>query len=144
MLRSFKWAVAPAPVLDRERNNAAVFQAVARKLAARVRAEFDRPGFEASPQWLEGIEHELHFWLAHFATEGIECGGRAVIDRLLHPHPFQYEGLFGEAPAYGAIVALFGLAPPVATEFGLMERPVGQFSEGSFDLVHARNALDHA
>jgi hypothetical protein len=48
------------------------------------------------------------------------------------------------APAYHAILALFGIAPPVATEFGLAEWLVGQFAEGSFDLVHSRNALDHA
>ncbi len=181
VLRPFKWDVAPAPVLDRERNNTAVVQAVARNLAERVRVEFERRGFEASPQWLEGIKHELQFWLAHFATEGIEYGGRAVIDDLLHPHQFQYEGLFEDAPAgstvsvldvgagplsqvgtvgarlgvelravdplapaYDAILALFGLAPPVAAEFGLAERLVGQFSEESFDLVHACNALDHA
>ena len=180
-LRPFRWDVAPAPVLDQERNNTAVMKALARSLAERVRAEFERRGLDASPQWLEGIRHELQFWVAHFATEGIEYGGRAVIDNLVRPHPFQYESLFGEAPArltisvldvgagplsqigtlstrlgvslravdplapaYDAILALFGLVPPVATEFGVGERLVGQFPEQSFDLAHARNALDHA
>lgn len=181
VLRPFRWDVAPAPVLDQERNNTAVMQAIARNLAERVRAEFERRGLEASPQWLEGIKHELQFWVTHFATGGIEYGGRSVIDNLLRPYPFRYEGLFEDvpagsslsvldvgagplsqigtlgtrlsvalravdplAPAYDAILALFGLTPPVATEFGLAEQLVGQFSERSFDLVHARNALDHA
>jgi SAM-dependent methyltransferase len=48
------------------------------------------------------------------------------------------------APAYDSILAFFGLGRPVSTEFGLAEHLLGQFAEGSFDLVHARNALDHA
>jgi SAM-dependent methyltransferase len=48
------------------------------------------------------------------------------------------------APAYDSILAFFGLKCPVSTEFGMAEHLLSQFAEGSFDLVHARNALDHA
>ena len=48
------------------------------------------------------------------------------------------------APAYDAILDLFGVGRPVVTEFGVAEHLVGQFTEGSIDLVHARNSLDHA
>jgi SAM-dependent methyltransferase len=48
------------------------------------------------------------------------------------------------APAYDAILDLFSWVRPVPTEFGVAEHLLGRFTEGSFDLVHARNALDHA
>jgi SAM-dependent methyltransferase len=48
------------------------------------------------------------------------------------------------APAYDAVLQFFRISPPVVTKFGIAERLIGQFPERQFDLVHARNALDHA
>lgn len=47
------------------------------------------------------------------------------------------------APAYDVILELLRVARPTPTVFGVAEYLSGQFEAGSFDLVHARNALDH-
>ena len=173
--------MAPAPVLAQELNNTAVVRGVSRSLAERVRTEIVARGLEVPAEWLAGIELEVQFWFGFFATDGVEYGGLAAIERLTRPRPFQYEELFGGvpdgapvsvldvgagplsqigtkgrrlrvllraadplAPAYDVILGLFRVSPPVATEFGLGERLIGQFPEAAFDLAHARNALDHS
>lgn len=48
------------------------------------------------------------------------------------------------APLYAALLARHGQAAPVATSFGLAEALTLTLPVDSFDLVHCRNALDHA
>jgi SAM-dependent methyltransferase len=48
------------------------------------------------------------------------------------------------AEAYDAILSKHGVMPLVRTQHAVAERLVEYFSPGSFDLVTARNCLDHA
>lgn len=48
------------------------------------------------------------------------------------------------AQHYDGLLTRFGIDPPVRTQPGLAEELTQQFPPGSFDIVHARNALDHA
>jgi len=48
------------------------------------------------------------------------------------------------ADAYNELLAEAGVAPPVRTEPGRAETLLSRFLPGMFDLVYARNALDHA
>ncbi|MEZ4617656.1 MAG: class I SAM-dependent methyltransferase [Caldilineaceae bacterium] len=48
------------------------------------------------------------------------------------------------ADEYAAIFQRHQLAPPIVTQRGAAEELVAQFGENSFDLVHARNCIDHS
>jgi SAM-dependent methyltransferase len=48
------------------------------------------------------------------------------------------------APKYDALLARYGVTPPVRTVFAEAERLVERFGPDSFDLVHAQNSIDHA
>jgi SAM-dependent methyltransferase len=47
------------------------------------------------------------------------------------------------AQHYDQLLKKHGLIPPVRTIFGKAENVATQFQQASFDLVHARNCLDH-
>ena len=47
------------------------------------------------------------------------------------------------ADAYAELLAKHQIVPPIPTEQGFAERLVEQFGENQFDLVHARNCIDH-
>ncbi len=47
------------------------------------------------------------------------------------------------APHYDQLLEKHSLIPPVRTIFGKAEDVATQFPQASFDLVHARNCLDH-
>ncbi len=48
------------------------------------------------------------------------------------------------APLYAGLLAAHGVTPPIPTRFATMEELSLFFPAGHFDLVHCRNALDHA
>lgn len=48
------------------------------------------------------------------------------------------------AEQYHALFCKYGVKPPVPTQTGYAERLVEQFGENCFDLVHARNCIDHS
>jgi SAM-dependent methyltransferase len=48
------------------------------------------------------------------------------------------------APLYAALLARHGVVPPIPTRFATMEELLLFFPARQFDLVHCRNALDHA
>jgi SAM-dependent methyltransferase len=48
------------------------------------------------------------------------------------------------AAAYSFITELFAVKPPVTTDFAIAEKLDAKFAPRSFDLVHARNCIDHA
>lgn len=47
------------------------------------------------------------------------------------------------APVYDILLGWHGITPPVRTRFASAERLSKLFPHGYFDLVHARNSLDH-
>ena len=48
------------------------------------------------------------------------------------------------APLYAQLLAAHAVVPPIPTRFATMEELQLFFPAGHFDLVHCRNALDHA
>ncbi len=48
------------------------------------------------------------------------------------------------ASVYDALLDKNGITPPVRTKYGEAEQVAEMYSDGSFDLVHAANSLDHA
>lgn len=48
------------------------------------------------------------------------------------------------AEEYAAIFQRYQRTPPLPTQLGYAERLIGQFGENRFDLVHARNCIDHS
>ena len=48
------------------------------------------------------------------------------------------------AEEYDKLLDQYQLTPPVRTQKGFAERLVAQFGENHFDLVHARNCIDHS
>lgn len=47
------------------------------------------------------------------------------------------------APHYDVVLAEHGVAPPIRTRFGRAEALVDDVGRNRFDLVHARNCIDH-
>jgi SAM-dependent methyltransferase len=45
---------------------------------------------------------------------------------------------------YDALLEKNGITPPVRTKYGEAEQVGEMYAEGSFDLVHAANSLDHS
>lgn len=48
------------------------------------------------------------------------------------------------ASVYDMLLEKNGITPPVRTKYGEAEDVAGMYADGSFDLVHAANSLDHA
>jgi len=65
---------------------------------------------------------------------GYRCAGRAVALTAVDPL----------APLYALLLRRHGKSPPIATCFGLAEALTLTLPPEHFDLVHCRNALDHA
>lgn len=58
-------------------------------------------------------------------------------------HAVQITAIDPLAEAYDKLLRKYGLTPPVRTQKGVGECLVEQFGEDRFDLVHARNCIDH-
>jgi SAM-dependent methyltransferase len=68
------------------------------------------------------------------STVGKMCNGSRI--ELLAIDPL--------ASVYDSLLEKNGITPPVRTKYGEAERVGELYPEGSFDLVHAANSLDHA
>jgi SAM-dependent methyltransferase len=67
-------------------------------------------------------------------TVGKVCDGQRIDLHCIDPL----------SSAYDALLEKNGITPPVRTKYGEAEQVGQMFAEGSFDLVHAANSLDHA
>jgi SAM-dependent methyltransferase len=67
-------------------------------------------------------------------TVGKVCDGRRI--DLLAIDPL--------ASVYDMLLEKNGITPPVRTKYGEAEQVAEMYAEGSFDLVHAANSLDHS
>jgi SAM-dependent methyltransferase len=67
-------------------------------------------------------------------TVGKVCDGRKI--ELLAIDPL--------ASVYDMLLEKNGITPPVRTKYGEAEQIAEMYADGSFDLVHAANSLDHA
>jgi SAM-dependent methyltransferase len=67
-------------------------------------------------------------------TVGKVCNGSRI--ELLAIDPL--------ASVYDALLEKNGITPPVRTKYGEAEQIAEMYEDGSFDLVHAANSLDHA
>lgn len=65
---------------------------------------------------------------------GKTCRGRTICITPVDPLAEQYDRILAE----------YSITPPVRTTKGEAERLTSQFGENSFDLVYARNCIDHS
>lgn len=95
----------------------------------------------------------LYPWIASKLPADVPVSQGRILDVAAGPVSFIGWHVDGERPQITAIDALalqyreildeFGMVPPVYTQSCDGEEIDGRFAQGSFDVVHIRNALDH-
>ncbi|MCB0109998.1 MAG: class I SAM-dependent methyltransferase [Caldilineaceae bacterium] len=80
----------------------------------------------------------------HLKLLDVGAGPLTYLGKVWPGHAVDITAVDPLANEYGAIFEKYGLTPPVQTEVGFAERLVEQFGENQFDLVHARNCIDHS
>lgn len=73
----------------------------------------------------------------------VGAGPLTVVGKCIHGARISLTAVDPLAPHYDQLLDKHGLVPPVRTLFGKAEDVATQFPQGGFDLVHARNCLDH-
>lgn len=73
----------------------------------------------------------------------VGAGPLTVVGKCIHGTRISLTAVDPLAPHYDQLLDKHGLVPPVRTIFGKAEDVATQFPQGGFDLVHARNCLDH-
>lgn len=89
------------------------------------------------------------------AAAGLDQGGRlrvldvgagplTMVGHVLPGIALEVTATDALAPLYAALLARHGITPPVATRFAPTEHLAALLPAADFDVVHCRNALDHA
>src|SRR5690554_5179627 len=73
----------------------------------------------------------------------VGAGPISKVGKVVAGHSIDLTPIDPLAEDYQEILAELGMRPPVPTKKGYGERLTEQFSENSFDLIHARNSIDH-
>ncbi len=73
----------------------------------------------------------------------VGAGPLTYLGKVWPGHTLAITAIDPLAEEYAAIFQKYDLTPPIRTEIGFAERLVEQFGENQFDLVHARNCIDH-
>lgn len=74
----------------------------------------------------------------------VGAGPLTYLGKQWAPYQVQIIATDPLADAYQQLFRKHGITPPVLTQTGYAERLVEQFGENRFDLVHARNCIDHS
>ncbi len=74
----------------------------------------------------------------------VGAGPLTYVGRQYGDYKLQIEAADPLAGEYDKLLAKYGINPPVRTKPGDAEKLREYFPEASFDLVHARNCIDHA
>jgi SAM-dependent methyltransferase len=73
----------------------------------------------------------------------VGAGPMTILGKVWPGHDVEIVAVDALAERYDALLASNGIVPPVRTQLCHSERLADQFGAESFDLVHARNTLDH-
>jgi len=73
----------------------------------------------------------------------VGAGPLTFVGKKYRDYDLQIEATDPLAPGYDGLLNKYGLNPPVRTVSGDAEKLTQQFSENTFDIVYARNCIDH-
>jgi SAM-dependent methyltransferase len=74
----------------------------------------------------------------------IGAGPLTTVGKVCHGSRIELLAIDPLASVYDALLEKNGITPPVRTKYGEAEQIAEMYEDGSFDLVHAANSLDHA
>jgi SAM-dependent methyltransferase len=74
----------------------------------------------------------------------VGAGPLTTVGKVCHGQRIDLIPIDPLASVYDALLEKNGITPPVRTKYGEAEQVSEMYAEGSFDLVHAANSLDHS
>lgn len=74
----------------------------------------------------------------------IGAGPLTTVGKMCNGSKIDLQAIDPLASVYDMLLEKNGITPPVRTKYGEAEQVADMYEDGSFDLVHAANSLDHA
>jgi SAM-dependent methyltransferase len=110
-----------------------------RKNRAKLERLFD-PKMQLQPELAELLPESSN---VPYKVLDVGAGPISKVGKIVDGRPVDLFPVDPLADDYQQLLAKNNLQPPVPTRKGYGERLTEQFPENSFDLIHARNSIDH-